>query len=269
MIEEMEKVYTAVLEAIRAGESAALVTVIEAKGSTPRGVSAKMLVYADKRTVGTVGGGGVEARAIDEALAAIKASASRELAYDLVNEERGDPGVCGGSMRLFVEVLAPRPTLLILGGGHVGQAVAELGAFLGFRIVVADDRPDLVTEERFPWADSLLAGDMAEQVAEFPLDEHTYLIMVTPHYATDEKVLEVLVDHKVAYVGMIGSRRRSTLTFQRAREAGVPEELLARVHTPIGLDIDAQTPREIAVSIVAEVIGVQRGHREADRQSGK
>jgi xanthine dehydrogenase accessory factor len=265
MIEEMEKVYAAVLEAIRAGQSAALVTVIEAKGSTPRGVSAKMLVYPDGRTVGTVGGGGVEARAIDEARDAVKANESRELAYDLVNEERGDPGICGGSMRLFVEVLAPRPTLLILGGGHVGQSVAELGAFLGFRIVVADDRPEMVTEDRFLWADALLTGDMAGQVAEYPLDEHTYLVMVTPHYATDEKVLEVLADRQVAYIGMIGSRRRSALTFERAREAGVAEALLERVHTPIGLDIGAQSPREIAVSIMAEVIAVQHGRDQAGK----
>ena len=265
MIEEMEKVYAAVLEGIRAGQPAALVTVIEAKGSTPRGVSAKMLVYPDGQTVGTVGGGGVEARAIDEAREAIEANESRELAYDLVNEARGDPGICGGSMRLFVEVLTPRPTLMILGGGHVGQSVAELGAFLGFRIVVVDDRPDMVTEERYPWADALLAGDMAEQVAGYPLDDQTYLVMVTPHYATDEKVLEVLADRRVAYIGMIGSRRRSTLTFERAREAGVTDELLDRVHTPIGLDIGAQSPREIAVSIVAEVIAVQHGHDQAGK----
>ncbi len=259
MIEETERVYEAALEAIRQGESAAMATVVEARGSTPRGTSSKMLIYADGRTVGTVGGGGVEARVIEEAQAAIAEGQSRELDYSLVDEERGDPGICGGSMRIFVEVLTPRPTLLIIGGGHIGQAVAELAAFLGYRIAVMDDRPEMVTPERFPWAEMRLTGDTVQQVVDFPLTEHAYVVMVTPHHTLDEKVLAVLADRSRAYVGLIGSRRRTAHTFERARRAGVPEDLLEQIHTPIGLDIGAETPREIAVSIVAEIIAVQRG----------
>jgi xanthine dehydrogenase accessory factor len=258
MFKEIERVYAATLEAIRQGESAALATIIEAKGSTPRD-SAKMLIYADGRTVGTVGGGEVEARVIKEAQTAIAEGQSRELEYRLVDEERGDPGICGGDMRLFVEVLTSRPTLLIIGGGHVGQAVAELGAFLGYRIAVVDERPDMVTPERYPQAEVRLTGDPVQQIADFPLTEHTYLVMVTPHHTLDEKVLAVLADRPVAYVGLIGSHRRTEHTFKRAREAGVSERLLERVHTPIGLDIGAETPREIAFSIMAEIIAVQRG----------
>ncbi len=257
MFGEIAEVYQAALEAIRRGESAAMATIIEAKGSTPR-ESAKMLIYADGRTVGTVGGGGVEARVIEEAQAAIAEGKSRELEYRLVDEKRGDPGICGGDMRLFVEVLPSRPTLLIVGGGHVGQAVAELGAFLGYRIAVVDERPEMVTEERFPQAEVRLTGDPVQQVAEFPLTGHTYVVMVTPHHTLDEKVLAVLAGRSVGYVGLIGSRRRTALTFERARKAGVPEDLLAQIHTPIGLDIGAETPREIAVSILAEIIAVQR-----------
>lgn len=258
MIEEIEQIYQAALEAIRGGESAAMATIIEAQGSTPRD-TAKMLIYADGRTVGTVGGGGVEARVVEEAQAAIADGKSRELDYSLVDDERGDPGICGGRMRIFVEVLAPRPTLLILGGGHVGQAVAELGALLSYRIAVLDERPEMVTSERFPQAEMRLTGNTVQQVADFPLTEQTYVVMVTPHYTLDEKVLRVLVGRPLAYVGLIGSSRRTALTFERAREAGVPEELLEQIHTPIGLDIGAETPREIAVSIIAEIIGAQRG----------
>jgi len=258
MFKELEQVYTAALEAIRQGESAAMATVVEARGSTPR-ASAKMLIYADGRTVGTVGGGGVEARVIEEAQAAIIEGKSRELEYRLVDEKRGDPGICGGDMRLFIEVLASRPTLLILGGGHVGQAVAEMGAFLNYCIVVMDERPEMLTEERFPQAEMRLTGDTVQQVADFPLTEHTYVVMVTPHHTLDEKVLAVLVDRPVAYLGMIGSSRRTARTFKQAQEAGVPKEFLERIHTPIGLDIGGETPREIAVSIIAEIIGVQRG----------
>jgi len=259
MSKETEQVYQAALQAIRQGEPAAMAIVIEARGSTPRGVSSKMLIYADGRTVGTVGGGGVEARVIEAAQVAIAEGQSRELDYRLVDEERGDPGICGGDMRIFVEALTPRPTLLIIGGGHVGQAVAELGAFLGYRVAVVDERPDMVTPERFPQAEVRLTGDPVQQIVDFPLTEHTYLVMVTPHHTLDEKVLAVLAGCSLAYVGLIGSRRRTAHTFERAREAGVPEELLQRVHTPIGLDIGAETPQEIAVSILAEIIAIQRG----------
>jgi xanthine dehydrogenase accessory factor len=259
MSEEMERVYEVALEALRRGESAAVATVIEAKGSTPRDTSAKMLIYADGRTVGTIGGGALEARVIEEAQAAIAEGQSRELDYSLVDEERGDPGICGGGMRLFVEVLSARPTLLIMGGGHVGQAVAEVGAPLGYRIAVLDERPEMVTPERFPQAEMLLTGDCVQQVKDFPFTEHTYVVMVTAHHTQDEEVLAVLGDRPFAYIGLIGSRRRSTMTFERARELGAPESLLERIHTPIGLDIGAETPREIAISILAEIIAVQRG----------
>ena len=258
MTEEIEQVYAAALEAIRQGEPAAVATLVETSGSTPRR-TAKMLIYADGRIVGTVGGGGVEARVIEEAQAAIAEGRSRELEYRLVDEKRGDPGICGGDMRVFVEVLTPRPTLLIIGGGHVGQAVAELGAFLGYRIAVMDERPEMVTAERFPQAETRLVGDPAESIVDFPLTGSTYVVMVTAHHTLDEKVLAQLVGRDWAYVGLIGSRRRTALTFERAREAGIPEELLAQVHTPIGLAIGAETPKEIAVSVIAEIIAVQRG----------
>jgi xanthine dehydrogenase accessory factor len=261
MFEEAELVYEAALDALRRGESAALATVIEARGSTPRGTSAKMLVYADGRTVGTVGGGGVESRVIEEAKEAIAAGETRELDYRLVDEERGDPGICGGDMRIFVEPLVPRPLILVIGAGHVGQAVAELADYLGYRIAVLDERPELVTDERFPWAGTLLTGDVAEEVRDFGLDEHTYVVMVTPHHSLDEKILQVVADRPFAYVGLIGSSRRTAHTFERAREAGVPEEVLKQVHTPIGLDIGAETPRELAVSIMGEIIAVQRGYK--------
>lgn len=259
MYEELERVYQAILDALRAGKPAAVATVVEVGGSAPRGAGAKMLVFADGSTVGTVGGGGVEARVIEEAKAAIAEGRGREVHYRLQDPQRGDPGVCGGDMRILIEVLPPRPTLLILGAGHLGLAVAELGAFLGYRIVVMDERPDMATPERFPWADACITGDLAEEVARFPVNESTYVVMVTPHYTQDAAVLAALAGRPVAYVGLIGSRRRSALTFQKAREQGVPEDWLSRVYTPIGLDIGAETPREIAVSILAEIIAVQRG----------
>jgi xanthine dehydrogenase accessory factor len=250
MIEETTQVYEATLEVIRRGKPAAMVTVIDARGSTPRGVGAKMLVHADGRTVGTVGGGDVEACAIEGALAALTEGRPRRARC----RARDD----GGEVRLFIEVLTPRPMLLILGGGHVGQAVAELGDFLGYRVAVVDEREDLVTPERFPSADQRLTGDYAQKVSEFPLSERTYLVIVTPHQNEDEEILAALVDRPVAYVGMIGSSRRTAHTFEQARALGVPDSLLEWIHTPVGLDIGAETPREIAVSIISEIIAVRR-----------
>ncbi len=268
MNEEIERVYTAALEAVRGGEPAAMATIIAVQGAAPR-QAAKMLVYAGGRTVGTVGGGAMEARVIAAAQAAIAEGTSRELAYDPAedwsDDARDKADICGGDrLRIWIEVLPLRPTLLIIGGGHVGQAVAELGAFLGYRIVVLDDRPELVTAERFPQAHERLIGELSQQVAAFPLTERTFVVLVTPHHTPDETVLAVLAQaqadgRSVAYVGLMGGQRRTAHTFERARAAGVPEALLQRVHTPVGLEIGAETPREIAVSILAEVIAVQRG----------
>jgi xanthine dehydrogenase accessory factor len=216
-----------------------------------------MLVYADERSVGTVVVG-VESWVIEEAKEAIAVGEDRELHYSLVDEDRGDRDICGGGMRIFAEPLVPRPLVLVIGAGHVGQAVAELADYLGYRIEVLDERPGLLTAERFPWAGTLLTGDVAEEVRNFGVDEHTYVVMVTPHHSPDEKVLKVVADRPFAYVGLIGSQRRTIHTFERAREAGVPESVLEQVHTPIGLDIGAETLREIAASITVEIIAVQR-----------
>lgn len=260
-MEELKQVYEAALGAIQRGEPAAVATVVEARGSTPRKAGAKMLVYADGRTVGTVGGGPLEARVIEEARAAMADGQSRELHYHPLDEERGQD-ICGGDMRLFIEVLLSRPTMVIVGAGHIGQALAELGTFLGYRIAVLDERAELVTAGRFPQAALRLTGPLDEQLAAIPLTDRTYVVLVTPHHSRDERALAVLAERSVAYVGLLGSSRRTRATFERARALGLPEEFLARVHTPVGLDIGAETPREIAFSILAEVIAVQKGRSE-------
>jgi xanthine dehydrogenase accessory factor len=225
-------------------------------------MSARMLVRADGSTVGTVGGGAAEARAVQASAAAMQEGQSRELSFRLVDEAQGDAGVCGGDMRLFVDVLLPRPTLLIMGGGHVGQAVAAQGALIGYRVVVMDERPELLTEERFPHAHERAVGDLAQLAAEYPFTAHTFVVMVTPHHSVDDEILAAMAPHPVPYVGLIGSRRRSALTFERARQRGVPDAFLQQVRTPIGLDIGAETPQEIAVSIIGEVIAAQRKSRK-------
>ncbi|MGD2148524.1 MAG: XdhC/CoxI family protein [Anaerolineae bacterium] len=258
MSEETELVLQAALEAIRQGRAAALATVLEARGSTTQGAGAKMLVYADGRSVGTVGGGAVESYVVERAQEALPAGEPFELVW---RSSELEPGAveCGGEMRVFVEPLQSAPMILVIGAGHVGQAVAELAGFLGYGVAVLDERSELVTRERFPRASTLRVGDPAVEVKDLALNERTCVVLVTPHEARDWEVLAAFADRPTGYLGLIGSQRRTAHTFARAREAGVPDALLEQVHTPIGLDIGAQTPREIALSIMAEIVAVRRG----------
>jgi xanthine dehydrogenase accessory factor len=253
MNEELETVYEAILEALRSGQAAAVATVVETGESAPRGPGAKALIFPDGRIVGTVGGGDAEAFVIAEARAAIAAGQPREV----VHHADTDTDACGQDMRILIEVLPPRPSLVIVGAGHVGQAVSELGAFLGYRIAVVDERAELLTAERFPDAASRITGDPAQQLADLPLED-AFVVIVTPHRSPDEEILAALVDQPVAYVGLMGGRRRTEQTFRRAREIGVPPAFLDRIHTPVGLDIGAETPREIAISILGEIIDLRQ-----------
>jgi xanthine dehydrogenase accessory factor len=260
-MEELERVYEAALGAMRRGEPTAVATVIETYGSTPRQVGAKMLITADGQTVGTVGGGQIEAQVIQDARAAIAEGRSRQSHYRSPDPQQGPTDRCADDMQVFIEVLLPRATLLIIGAGHIGQAVARMGAFLGYRIVVLDERAEMVTVERFPQADVLLSGPIDEQLSNCPLTEQTYAVLVTPHHSRDEVALAALAEHRLPYVGLLGSRRRTQATFERAQTIAVPADFLAQVHAPIGFDIGGETPREIAVSILAEIVAVQHGKR--------
>jgi len=258
-VEEQERVYEAALAAIKQGKPAAVATLISVRGRAPREVGAKMLVYADGGIVGTVGGGQIEAAVIEKAQAAIVAGQSGEMVYVPLDPHGEETDSCGDELRFFIEVLRARETLLVVGGGHIGQALTELGHFLGFHVVVLDERPDMLDSERFSEGTQFMSGPVAEVLQSFPITLSTYIVFVTPHSSRDEKALVVLADREPAYIGLLGSNRRRAATFKRARELGVPERLIEQVHAPVGLAIGAQTPREIAVSILAEIIAVQRG----------
>lgn len=260
---EEQRVFPALNEALQQGEAVALCVVVATRGSTPRRVGSKMLVYEDGRLVGTVGGGETEHRVVQEALDALRDGRPRLLVYRLVDPQRGDPGVCGGEMQIYVEPIQPPPTLVVVGAGHVGRALAHLGKWLGFRVVVSDDRAELCTPEAIPEADVCLAVPARELPAHLPLTAQTYVALVTRGSPVDVDALPALLESPVAYIGVIGSRRRWQTTVQALRERGVSDEAIARVHAPIGLDIGAETPQEIAVSIMAEIIAVYRRGRRA------
>ena len=252
-------IYTALAELERSGQAGALCTIIRSRGSTPRHQGSKMVVYADGRISGTVGGGEIENRIRNEALAAIADGQSRLLSYDMVNPQAGDPGVCGGTVEVYVEPLLPRPTVLVIGGGHVGKAVAHLARWLNFRVVVSDDRVEFCTPEANPDAELLLPVAMAEIPTHLSITPQTYMVLTTRGSAVDVPGLPALLDTPAAYLGIIGSKRRWLMTRKGLLEAGIAESKLQQVISPIGLELRAETPEEIAVSIMAEIIMLRNG----------
>jgi xanthine dehydrogenase accessory factor len=252
-------VFEAVLAAQNEGRAAALATVIQTQGSVPRQPGSKMLVRIDGSIVGTVGGGEVEARVIQEAQAAISEGTARVVSYNLSDQSSGDPGVCGGTVSVFIEPVLPAPTVVVIGCGHVGKATAELAKWMEFRVIVADDRPGYATPEQVPGMDGYVEAPLAELAAQLDITRHTYIVAVTRGVGIDEELLPALLATDAPYIGAIGSRRRWAMTAQLLLEKGIRRADLERVHAPVGLELGAETPREIAVSILAEVVMVMRG----------
>jgi xanthine dehydrogenase accessory factor len=247
-------IYQAVAEVQRNSQAAALCTVVKSEGSTPRHVGSKMLVYADGRFIGTVGGGELEHRVHDEACKAIGDRRARLLRYNMAEPARGDPGVCGGQVEVFVEPIVPAATVVVVGGGHVGKAVAHLAKWLQFRVVISDDRAEFCNMEAVPDADEFYLCDMQELPSKLNIDSQSYLILTTRGSSVDVAGLPALLASKAAYIGVIGSQRRWATTVKDLEASGTLVEDLARVRSPVGLELQAETPEEIAVSIMAEIL---------------
>lgn len=250
----MNEIYKTLSELIESRESAALCTVIRASGSTPRHTSSKMLVYPSGKIAGTIGGGELERQVISEAQRAIKDEKPRLLEYLMNDPKRGDVGVCGGKMEIFVEPVLPSPTMIIIGCGHVGKAVAHLAKWLGFFVVVSDDRKDLCTPEKNPSADEVIPVPMGEIPRRIKITNNTYFILTTRGTSIDVEGLPALMNTSAAYFGIIGSKKRWAETRDGLKKAGVPEGKINTIHSPIGLSLGAETPEEIAVSIIAQII---------------
>jgi xanthine dehydrogenase accessory factor len=255
----MTSIYRAIVEMVEKGESGALCSIIESSGSTPRHEGSKMLVYENGRFIGTVGGGEVENRVQVEAQSAIKDGKSRLLKYSMVDPKQGDPGICGGTLEVYVEPILPSPTLVVVGGGHVGKAVAHLAKWLGFRVAINDDRPEFCTKEANPDGDDFYPVPMAELPEHLKINSQTYIILTTRGSNIDVPGLPALLDTPFGYLGIIGSMRRWFTTRKAMVDQGIPEEKLALVHSPLGLELHAESPEEIAVSIMAEVIMLRNG----------
>jgi xanthine dehydrogenase accessory factor len=250
----------AALRAEEAGEPAALVTVVSTEGSTPQKAGAKMLVHANGRLVGTIGGGCLEAEMTRRARQAIVDRRVQLASYDLTPEEAGEDGlVCGGRMKVLIEPIEGTPVLCLFGAGHVAQPLARMAKACGFRVEVADDRAKFANAERFPEADLIVVDGFAEATRKMTLGPNSFAVVVTRGHKGDAAALESVLGRGLRFVGLLGSKAKTVHILAALAERGVPREELAQVHAPLGLEIGAQTPDEIAVSILAEMIAVRRG----------
>ena len=254
------EVFAAVAAALDRGEPAALVTIVSTTGSTPQRVGAKMLVFGDGRIVGTIGGGCYENDAFGKAREAIQSRAPQLVHYELSDDFAQETGlICGGQMDVYIEPIEPSPELYIIGAGHVGFHLARVAQEVGFRVHIVDDREKFANTERFPTAAEIIVDDIPAWIARTSLPAHAYTVIVTRGHNNDLDALRALAPRDLRYLGLIGSRAKVARIYEALTEERMPAEMLMRVHAPIGLDIGAVTPQEIAVSILAELIAVKHG----------
>jgi xanthine dehydrogenase accessory factor len=255
-----QEVFSALAEALQRGEEVALVTITSSTGSTPQRVGAKMLVYADGRTVGTIGGGCYENEAFWKAREAIKNRTPINLRFELNDDFAQETGlVCGGQMDVFVEPVEPSPELYVFGAGHVGYFVAKMAHEVAFRVHVIDDREKFANEERFGKDIGVIVDHIPAWLETHQLPPTAYAVIVTRGHTHDLDALRALAKQQLRYLGLIGSKAKVKRIYDALLDEGTPVNSLKAVHAPIGLDIGAITPQEIAVSILAELIAVKHG----------
>ena len=255
-----EDVFEAVADALRRGEPAALVTIIRAQGSTPQRVGAKMLVFPDGRIVGTIGGGCYENEAFWKARNAIETRQPVTVKYELADDLAEDSGlICGGQMEVYIEPLEPAPALYLVGAGHVSYHLAQAAHTVGFKLHVIDDREKFANTERFPDAEEIVVDAIPEWLTQAKLPAHAFAVILTRGHRHDLDALRALAPKELRYLGLIGSRAKVARIYEALEADGITPEQLRKVHAPVGLDLGAVTPQEIAVSILAEMIGVKYG----------
>ena len=258
-----QEVLTELVKALERGEEVALVTIVAAQGSTPQRVGAKMIVFPDGRTVGTIGGGCYENDAFWKAKEALQARKPQLVRYDLTDDFAEESGlICGGQMTVYIEPVEPAPQLYIIGAGHVGHQLAHVARPIGFRIHVLDDREKFANAERFPGADEVIVDSIPDWLHKAEIPSSSYVVVVTRGHRHDLDALRSLAARDLRYIGLIGSKAKVKKIYDALVEEGMPLECLSRIHAPIGLDIGAVSPEEIAISILAELIAVRRGRIE-------
>jgi len=288
--------YRKAISLLDGGQHVALATVAATTGSTPGKEGFKMLVFdGGKSIAGTVGGGLIEAKMIEEAARMLDRPASRTFRFELAGTAEDEKGICGGSVELSIETfdaaalpllaeraraaeedLARMPMVILCGAGHVSYYIARCAKSVHFRVTVCDDRSEYANPQRFPDVDEIIVEDVERTFDRIRVDDRSYIVIVTRGHQSDTAVLEQALKTPARYVGMIGSRRKTLTILEKLREQGVPQDQLDRVYSPIGLSVGAVTPEEIALSIVCELVKIRRlgdeppvGHMTLSRREGR
>jgi xanthine dehydrogenase accessory factor len=252
-------IYEEIVKLRQQGRRGAVATIVNVRGSIPSFETAKMLVRDDGSIVGTIGGGCVEADIWQAAREVMESEKPRTLTFNLNQDPKYDTGlVCGGTLDIFVEPVLPPASLYIFGAGHVSVNLYQVARSAGFDITVVDDRGAYANRERFPDAKEIIAEDFDQAMSRLTPSESAYLVIVTRGHRDDMRVLRWAVQTPARYIGMIGSKRKTITIFKELTKEGLSPELFERVHAPVGLDIGAITPEEIAVAITAELIAARR-----------
>lgn len=255
---ERTDIYEEIASLRRAGRRVVLATIISCKGSVPSAASSKLLVRDDGTTLGSIGGGFVEMEVCRLAPEILREERPRKIVFDLNQHPAADQGmVCGGTMELYLEPIVPAPALYIFGAGQTPLSVYHIAHLAGFNITVIDDHLEQLNAERFPSAKRLV-GAAAALLPQLAIDQNSYIVIMTRGHSEDMEILRWAVKTTSRYIGMIGSRRKVISIFKYLGDEGIDGSSLERVHAPIGLEIGALTPEEIAVSVVAELISIRR-----------
>lgn len=237
------------------GIGVALVTLIEIDGSSPGRKGNLMGVFQTGEICGTVGGGNLEFKLIKEALKAIEENKSKSLEFDLI-EEAALHMACGGKVKAFIKVFEKKEKLIVIGGGHIGSELYKLGDYLGFEIVMIDDREEFCNSEKYPNAKNIV-GNLEEITKNLKLDEYSFVVIVSRGHLGDKVALKGVLGRGAKYIGMIGSRSKVKKTFNELEKEGIPVVELEKVYSPIGLDISSGSPKEIGVSIISEILKIK------------
>lgn len=256
---EVERVFEKASEWLRGGRKICLATIIETAGSTPRAVGAKMVISSSGERFGTIGGGPVEKKVLETAPEVLRTGSPVVLEFSLSGETSDLDAACGGDMKVFLEALGEYRGLFVIGAGHVGRALARAAAAAGFAVTIVDDRDEYLSGEDLPQSVRTVKATPEDFEGRLGMDSGSFIVIATRGHSLDKEWLGAVSGLGLRYVGMVGSRRKVKSIYGVLRDEGVPDDFLKSVHAPVGLDIDAETPEEIAVSITAELIGVWRG----------
>jgi len=251
-------IYEEILRLKKEGRSSAVATIVQCSGSSPQKEGAKMLVRDDGSTVGTLGGGCIEAEVVQASLIIIKDGFPLTIPFELTEKHGGL--VCGGKVLVYIEPIIPDPHLVILGAGHVGKALSKVARFSGFRVTVVDEREEYANRDNIPDANEIVMIDFEKVFSKVPVDQNTYLVIATRGHNHDLDALKAGLKTEAGYIGLLGSKRKKALLFKTLRDEEFSQTDIDRVITPVGLPISSVTPEEIAISIMAQIIKYRREH---------